>query len=217
MGYCPGRKQGCMEAAPSFLRCSESLLPWGILADSQAAADTALFVQVLAARTRAEQWQAKQPPHSRVSHKNKKTTPTPKNNKPFHQTKNTLQKKPLYNFYRYPSFSLKVYMLCLSLYMSIFPLPSTPSEESLSKMQQTKSVTILHCFHLELSYISVKQEQAEGTSPTISNYGRKSKDISPSAIHQLQNWYISGGFHSSGYALALCWWVRMDKHEPNYS
>lgn len=82
-----------------------------------------------------------------------------------------------------------------------------PSEESPSKMQQTKSVIILHCFHLKMSYISVKQEQAEGTSPTISNYGRKSKDISPSAIHQLQNLYISGGFHSSGYVLALCWWV----------
>lgn len=53
-------------------------------------------------------------------------TKNKKNNKPPHQTKNTLQKKPLYNFYRYPTFSLKVYMLCLSLYASIFPLPSTP-------------------------------------------------------------------------------------------
>lgn len=78
-----GQEARIVEAAPTFLRCSESLLPWGILADSQAVTDTALFVQVLPAHTtRAEQWQARQPLHCRVSH-TKQTNP-----------KNTTPKKP---------------------------------------------------------------------------------------------------------------------------
>lgn len=60
-----GQEARMHAAAPTFLRCSESLLPWGILAGTQAATEPALFVQVLAACTKAEQQQAKQPQKER--------------------------------------------------------------------------------------------------------------------------------------------------------
>lgn len=52
---------------------------------------------------------------------------TPSKDPPLQTKQNT----SLFNFSRYPTFSLKVYVLCLSLYESIFPLPSIASEESL--------------------------------------------------------------------------------------
>lgn len=93
-------------------------------------------------------------------------TPPPPPNSTKQKKPHTIQRHPhthqkthnnsLWNFSRCSTFSLKVYMLCLSLYVSIFPLPSTASEESLFKIQQTSSVIISHCFHLKLSHLSVK-------------------------------------------------------------
>lgn len=146
MGYCLGRKQGCMEAAPTFLTCSDSLLPWGILADSQTAADRALFAQVLAAHTRAEQWQAKQPPHFRVRPPPQHTTP--KKTKNPTKRKTPTKKPPLCNFYSYPAFSLKITCsarVCMwSSSLSLVLL----QKKALLRCSKQKSVTILHCFHL---------------------------------------------------------------------
>lgn len=89
-------------------------------------------------------------------------------------------------------------MICLRLYVRIFPLASSPAEQGLSKVLQTKPATISSCFHLKSSYVSVKQEQADRGIPAILNNGRKSKGISPFAdvltgffFTRLRSWPVS--------------------------
>lgn len=106
-------------------------------------------------------------------------------------------------------------MLCLRLYIRDFPLPSTPSEKGPSKMQRTKSMTILHCFSLKAI---ISKHKARRSWWSYSNYHtlwqkvyRHFSICCTSASKQI---YFRG--LSSGHVLTLCCWFRMDKHEANY-
>lgn len=79
-------------------------------------------------------------------------------------------------------------------------------------------MTFYTVFHLKPSYRSIKQEEADGAIPTITHYSRKSTNISPSAVHQLQNRYISGGFHQVTFSPSVggLGWTSMKQTTHSY-